>query len=1116
MRRRLAWILSAVLLMQTIMVTGAFAAPKNTGALEPEGAEYSIPVSPNVDYNMNLDWKFSLPETSKAWPLASAKEAMKDSNGNEFYAVDYDDSLWEQVSIPHTFNDSEIFDSLASGAGDGSITRCIAFYRKHFQIDPEHTGKKMLLEIEGVRQAAYLWVNGSFVGYYEAGVNPFGFDVTEFVNTDGGDNVIAIALDNTSARGIANDRYLRETKPGTDPGSNSGDHFQWNTNEFNPTIGGMTRDVILHVKNDVYQTLPLYSNLKTTGTYVYGTNIDPQNNTAVLNVEAEVRNESDSAKNLSLEVAVVDKEGTLWYNFETDATVSVEVANDKGVRYETMVPEDAYESNPDPTDLSTVDVRKIKVSAEVKDLHLWSTQDPYLYDVYSVLKDEGEVVDVTKITTGFRKVEARGGVDGGVFINGKRVWLTGYAQRATNEWAAVGAVPDWLHDFDMQMVRESNANFIRWMHIAAQPADIRACDKFGIACVQPAGDKEADQTGRLWDQRVETMRDTIVYFRNSPSILFWEAGNQAVSADHMREMTDLRKTLDPYGFRSMGCRALSRDQNAVDASEYVGTMLGRQVEDDNGFTSNGPMTRDKRAIVESEYYREESPRRVWDDYSDPWFDYVHLSGKETDTWDLTAEQFVVNSVRAYGDYYLNRVGSNSARPIYSAAAALCWTDSIQHGRNYSTENARMSGRVDPLRIKKQSFYAYQVMQSTKPEVYVVGHWNYSSDPSAYPEGTDPTKKTVYVLASNCRYVELFVNGESIGKNTTPTHEFLYDFPNVDITQNGEIEAVAYDRKGEEVARHKIETAGEAAEIRLTPVTGEEGLLADGSDIAYFDLEVVDAEGRVLPLDYSEIELELSGPATLRGGYNSGYEVDYGDGAVQVGEMNHTPEILRAECGTNRVMIRAGAEAGEITLTAKRDGLSDASASITSVPVDLAGGLTTKMPQTLTPNIEPVEDGGDEGAKMLPVITPVVADFSENGNTEIVVEGEVERKLITVYVDDTEVDFGEGESGKALDAYEMAQSVFAPIEAFTEALGAECTITGIEDITIEYGGTTVELKGSDLTVEYPDGSSDGTIINQIAQLDDGVIYAEISAVVKALKLTTNNWTSGMDEYRVETN
>lgn len=63
-------------------------------------------------------------------------------------------------------------------------------------------------------------------------------------------------------------------------------------------------------------------------------------------------------------------------------------------------------------------------------------------------------------------------------------------QRSANEWAAVGAAVDWLKDYDAKLIRESNANHIRWMHVAACPADIRACDRRGIVCTQPAGDKE--------------------------------------------------------------------------------------------------------------------------------------------------------------------------------------------------------------------------------------------------------------------------------------------------------------------------------------------------------------------------------------------------------------------------------------------------------------------------------------------------------------------------------------------------------------------------------------------------------------------------------------------------
>lgn len=118
------------------------------------------------------------------------------------------------------------------------------------------------------------------------------------------------------------------------------------------------------------------------------------------------------------------------------------------------------------------------------------------------------------------------------------VWLTGYAQRSVNDWAGLGqAYPDWMHDYNAQLIRASHANYVRWMHIAPQAADVRACDRFGIVQVCPAGDKEGDPVndGRLeprvatrqWAQRAEVMRDTMIYFRNSPSILFWEPATRS-------------------------------------------------------------------------------------------------------------------------------------------------------------------------------------------------------------------------------------------------------------------------------------------------------------------------------------------------------------------------------------------------------------------------------------------------------------------------------------------------------------------------------------------------------------------------------------------------------------
>ncbi len=90
------------------------------------------------------------------------------------------------------------------------------------------------------------------------------------------------------------------------------------------------------------------------------------------------------------------------------------------------------------------------------------------------------------------------------------------------------------------------------MHVAGSKADVRSFDRHGIVCTQPAGDKERENFGRQWKQRVELMRDVIIAFRNSPSILFWEAGNNSINKEHMAEMRAIKDKLDPSGGRFMG------------------------------------------------------------------------------------------------------------------------------------------------------------------------------------------------------------------------------------------------------------------------------------------------------------------------------------------------------------------------------------------------------------------------------------------------------------------------------------------------------------------------------------------------------------------------------------
>ncbi len=746
-------------------------------------------------YNFNYGWEFLLAD---AFPLTDALEAVKDGGGRAFYEREYQAKGWKEVSLPHTYNDEDLFVDRIQDAGSGQ-KRTFSCYRKWFSLkecigggkktfsgekcasEGEASGGegvrrregcsqresylpeeelqggrfqgKIFLELEGVRQTCYLYVNGRMAGYYEAGAFPVGFDITEYL-AEGDEQLIAIATDSTSSRNMdvigAETPNHPEAEPGafaaaiTGPGESRvpeakrGVPYQWNCNDFNPTVGGLARNIRLHVKPKTYLTLPLYSNLKTKGVYVYGTDFDIQGRKAKIHVEAEVRNESGRETESCLEVTLYDGEGRRAAVF-TGGAKKISSTGDCRA-FKTVIPANAYrktekrfepvdEEEAGETETASWQVETLTAEAEVSDLTFWEIDNPYLYRVRVTLFCDGKAADVQELDTGFRKVTYDGSE--GLKINDVKVWLTGYAQRATNEWAALGCAPDWLKDYDAKLIRESGANHIRFMHVAGAPADVRSFDRFGVVCTQPAGDKEREVFGRQWKQRVELMRDTIIYFRNHPSILFWEAGNNAINKEHMREMRLLKEKLDPAGGRFMGCRTINT-QEVIEEAEYAGTMLNRHA---------ASFIAGQVPITETEYLREESPRRVWDDYTPPCYDYDNLwlgrAGRKQpgyDFYDLNAEEFAIRAAAGYQEFFHDRMGGASGKNLYSAAAALCWTDSAQHGRQAHSENGRMSGRVDPVRIKKQNFRVFQVMQSPTPDAAILGHWNYP--PVAALDGTD--------------------------------------------------------------------------------------------------------------------------------------------------------------------------------------------------------------------------------------------------------------------------------------------------------------------------------------------------------------------------------------------
>ena len=569
----------------------------------------------------------------------------------------------------------------------------------------------------------------------------------------------------------------------------------------------------------------------------------------------------------------------------------------------------------------------IDATGTLKDARFWSIDDPYLYDVYTLLTVDGRIVDVNKITTGFRKVEYKGGAGtGGVYLNDKFVYLKGFAQRASDEWAGLGQVyPDWMHDFNAQILRDCHGNYMRWMHISPQKVDVESYDRYGIVQVCPAGDKERDAQGRQWDQRLEVMRDSMIYFRNNPSILFWEAGNSGISAEHMQQMVDLRQQWDPHGGRIIGCRTLQGKNTAENVAntrtaEYFGVMIGQDTRTDqltdpsDMFRAYSAERRDRAPFIETEDFRDEGARRFWDDQSPPYFGFK--PGPQ-DTYHWNSETFALAAVSRYWSYWINRISnSNPAHAKWSGYASIYFFDSNADGRQQSSETCRVSGKVDAVRLPKEIYFAHRVMQSEQPDMHILGHWTYPAD----------THKTVYVIA-NTQSVELLLNDKSIGLNSNSTDGYVFAFPAVQF-EPGELKAVGRN-EDKIVCQSELTTAGPPAKIKLTPIVGPHGLQADGQDVALFDVEVVDSYGRRCPTDDDRVDFTCTGPAIWRGGYNSG-------------KINSTNSLyVNTECGINRVALRSTLTSGKITVTATRPGIESATVTVEAKPVKIVEGLIPK-------------------------------------------------------------------------------------------------------------------------------------------------------------------------------
>ena len=386
-----------------------------------------------------------------------------------YYQDAFDDSAWEDVTVPHTLSLTSLaLDGVKDTKAQETFQRDVGWYRRTITVGSDPS-KKVFLEFEGAHQATTLWVNGQKAGQHSvSGYTPFIFDISKFV-VYGQENQLTLLVDNRRSLDIP-----------PDPGP-----FDF------VKFSGLYRDVYL------VETAPLRITFNiegaNAGVDITTPSVDPVNLNGTVNVITQVRNETEQTQNVTLVNRVVDAEG-----------IVVEVLSSS----QPVAPGASHLFN--------------QIGGIEHGLHLWSTENPYLYKVNTLLVVDGKVVDVVDNNLGFRKFEFDQLT--GFKLNNKPIKLFGFNRH--QHYGYIGdALPNSLHKKDMLQFKELGFNIVRTAHYPQDDALIKACDELGILVYEEAPTWVGMNNTKQWWDNLETAARTMVRnHRNHPSIVMWGAG----------------------------------------------------------------------------------------------------------------------------------------------------------------------------------------------------------------------------------------------------------------------------------------------------------------------------------------------------------------------------------------------------------------------------------------------------------------------------------------------------------------------------------------------------------------------------------------------------------------
>ena len=557
---------------------------------------------------------------------------------------------------------------------------------------------------------------------------------------------------------------------------------------------------------------------------------------------------------------------------------------------------------------------EIQQFATVQNPELWGVDAPNLYEAYTYIKSGEEILDSYKSTFGIREFEFD--LEKGFLLNGEPLKILGVNNH--HDLGALGAaVNKRAIERQLEILKEMGVNGIRTAHNPPAPELLELTDKMGFIVMDEAFDvwkksKVEYDYGIYWDEwHEQDLRDFIKRDRNHPSVIIWSIGNEILEQWGDPTGTTIAQELREIVLSLDTTRVITDGMNPPNEGNTIATSGALDVIGYNYHHEMYPDHYDQFPNTPMIATETTSALATRGSYN------IYLPSDSLRRWPVRWDILFEdgnpgNTVSAY-DHVSAPWGSTHeetwkvVKQHDFISGMYIWTgfDYIGEPTPYVwPSRSSYFGVVDLAGFPKDSYYMYQSEWTDKEVLHVYPHWNWSPGDTV----------DIWAYYNRADEVELFLNGESLGAKSKKGEDLHVQW-RVPFTA-GTLRAVSR-KNGEEFLVKEIKTAGAPAKLNLRADRSE--LDADGKDLSFVTIEVLDAEGNFVPVASNFIEFEVEGPGFIAA-------VDNGD------PTSHEPfkaNYRKAFNGLALVIIQSTEESGTITLKATSEGLESAEITIRS-------------------------------------------------------------------------------------------------------------------------------------------------------------------------------------------